>query len=49
VGANPVCILVPCHRVGDGSPALAWGSTQAPPLAHEGSAALPLFTEGATL
>ena len=53
VGANPVCILVPCHRVvgADGSlRGFAWGlDMKRRLLAHEGSAALPLFADaGAT-
>jgi len=47
VGANPICILIPCHRVvgGDGSlRGFAWGlDLKRRLLAHEGSAALPLF------
>ena len=49
VGANPICILVPCHRVvgADGSlRGFAWGlDMKRRLLAHEGSAALPLFSE----
>jgi len=49
VGANPVCILVPCHRVvaADGSlRGYAWGlDLKRRLLAHEGSAALPLFAD----
>jgi O-6-methylguanine DNA methyltransferase len=47
VGANPVCVLVPCHRVvgADGSlRGFAWGlELKRRLLAHEGSAVLPLF------
>jgi O-6-methylguanine DNA methyltransferase len=47
VGANPICILVPCHRVvgADGTlRGFAWGlDLKRRLLAHEGSAALPLF------
>jgi O-6-methylguanine DNA methyltransferase len=47
VAANPVCILVPCHRVVgvDGSlKGFAWGlALKRRLLAHEGCAALPLF------
>jgi methylated-DNA-[protein]-cysteine S-methyltransferase len=50
VGANPICILVPCHRVvgADGSlRGFAWGlDLKRRLLAHEGSAALPLFEPG---
>ena len=49
VGANPVCILVPCHRVvgSDGSlRGFAWGlDLKRRLLAHEGSAALSLFAD----
>ena len=49
VGANPVCILVPCHRVvgADGSlRGFAWGlDLKRRLLAHEGSAALSLFAD----
>jgi O-6-methylguanine DNA methyltransferase len=49
VGANPVCVLVPCHRVvgADGSlRGFAWGlELKRRLLAHEGSAALPLFAD----
>jgi O-6-methylguanine DNA methyltransferase len=49
VAANPVCILVPCHRVvaTDGSlRGFAWGlDLKRRLLAHEGRAALPLFAE----
>jgi methylated-DNA-[protein]-cysteine S-methyltransferase len=47
VGANPACVLVPCHRVvaADGSlRGFAWGlDLKRQLLAHEGSAALSLF------
>lgn len=47
IGANPICILVPCHRVlaADGSlRGFAWGlELKRRLLAHEGSAALSLF------
>ncbi len=47
VAANPVCVLVPCHRVvaADGSlRGYAWGlDLKRRLLAHEGRAALPLF------
>ena len=47
IGANPACILVPCHRViaADGSlRGFAWGlELKRRLLAHEGSAALSLF------
>lgn len=47
VAANPVCILLPCHRVlgADGSlRGFAWGlDLKRRLLAHEGSVALPLF------
>jgi len=47
VAANPVCILVPCHRVvgADGTlRGFAWGlDLKRRLLAHEGWAALPLF------
>jgi O-6-methylguanine DNA methyltransferase len=47
VGANPFCILVPCHRVvaADGSlRGFAWGlELKRRLLAHEGSGALSLF------
>ncbi len=47
VAANPVCVLVPCHRVvgADGSlKGFAWGlALKRRLLAHEGGAALPLF------
>jgi O-6-methylguanine DNA methyltransferase len=49
IGANPACILVPCHRVlgADGSlRGFAWGlDLKRRLLAHEGSGALSLFTE----
>jgi O-6-methylguanine DNA methyltransferase len=49
IGANPVCILVPCHRVlaADGSlRGFRWGlELKRRLLAHEGSAALSLFAE----
>lgn len=49
IGANPICILVPCHRViaADGSlRGFAWGlELKRRLLAHEGSAPLVLFTE----
>lgn len=49
VGANPVCILVPCHRVvaADGSlRGFAWGlDLKRRLLAHEGSGALSLFAD----
>lgn len=49
VGANPVCILVPCHRVvaADGSlRGFAWGlDLKRRLLAHEGSRALSLFAD----
>ena len=49
VGANPVCILIPCHRVvgADGSlRGFAWGlDLKRRLLAHEGSGALSLFEE----
>jgi O-6-methylguanine DNA methyltransferase len=49
VGANRVCILVPCHRVvgADGSlRGFAWGlDLKCRLLAHEGSAALHLFED----
>lgn len=49
VGANPVCVLVPCHRVvaADGSlRGFAWGlDLKRRLLAHEGSGALVLFEE----
>jgi O-6-methylguanine DNA methyltransferase len=49
IAANPVCILVPCHRVvgADGSlRGFAWGlDLKRRLLSHEGSAALPLFAE----
>ena len=47
VAANPVCILIPCHRVlgADGSlKGFAWGlDLKRRLLAHEGRATLPLF------
>ena len=47
VGANPVCILVPCHRVvgaDGGLRGFAWGlDFKRRLLAHEGSGALSLF------
>ena len=47
IAANPVCILVPCHRIvgADGSlRGFAWGlDLKRRLLAHEGSAALSLF------
>lgn len=47
IGANPACVLVPCHRVvaADGSlRGFAWGlELKRRLLAHEGSAALSLF------
>lgn len=49
IGANPACVLVPCHRVvaADGSlRGFAWGlELKRRLLAHEGSAALSLFAE----
>ena len=49
VGANPICILTPCHRVVGADGALRgfrWGlDLKRRLLAHEGSAALPLFAE----
>jgi methylated-DNA-[protein]-cysteine S-methyltransferase len=52
VGANPNCILVPCHRVlaADGSlRGFAWGlDLKRRLLAHEGSAALSLFSAAAS-
>ena len=49
VAANPVCVLVPCHRVvaADGSlRGFAWGlDLKRRLLAHEGSGALSLFPE----
>lgn len=49
IGANPLCILVPCHRVlaADGSlRGFAWGlELKRRLLAHEGSGALSLFAE----
>jgi O-6-methylguanine DNA methyltransferase len=52
VAANPICILVPCHRVvgADGSlRGFAWGlDLKRRLLAHEGSAALSLFAEEQT-
>lgn len=52
IGANPICILVPCHRVlaADGSlRGFAWGQEfKRRLLAHEESAALSLFAEAAT-
>ncbi len=51
VGANPACVLVPCHRVvaADGSlRGFAWGlDLKRRLLAHEGSAALSLFGDAA--
>ena len=51
VGANPVCMLVPCHRVvgADGSlRGFAWGlHLKRRLLAHEGSGALSLFADAA--
>jgi O-6-methylguanine DNA methyltransferase len=53
VAANPVCILVPCHRVvaSDGSlRGFAWGlDLKRRLLAHEGRGALSLFAEGPAL
>lgn len=47
IAANPICVLVPCHRVvaSDGSlRGFAWGlDLKRRLLAHEGSAALSLF------
>lgn len=47
VAANPVCILIPCHRVLGADGALkgfAWGlDLKRRLLAHEGRATLPLF------
>jgi O-6-methylguanine DNA methyltransferase len=47
VGANPVCVLVPCHRVvgADGTlKGFRWGlELKRRLLAHEGSSALSLF------
>jgi methylated-DNA-[protein]-cysteine S-methyltransferase len=47
IGANPVCVLVPCHRVvgADGSlRGFAWGlDLKRRLLAHEGTGALSLF------
>ena len=49
VGANPFCVLVPCHRVvaADGSlRGFAWGlDLKRRLLAHEGSGALSLFAD----
>jgi O-6-methylguanine DNA methyltransferase len=49
VGANPVCVLIPCHRVvgADGTlRGFAWGlDLKRRLLAHEGSGALALFAE----
>jgi len=51
VGANPICILTPCHRVVGADGALRgfrWGlDLKRRLLAHEGSAVLPLFAESA--
>jgi O-6-methylguanine DNA methyltransferase len=51
VGANPLCVLVPCHRVvgADGSlRGFAWGlDLKRRLLAHEGSAAMELFAGAA--
>jgi len=51
VGANPACVLVPCHRVvgADGSlRGFAWGlDLKRRLLAHEGSGALSLFADAA--
>lgn len=51
VGANPILILVPCHRVvgADGSlRGFAWGlDMKRRLLAHEGSATLTLFADSA--
>jgi methylated-DNA-[protein]-cysteine S-methyltransferase len=50
VAANPICILVPCHRVvgADGSlRGFAWGlDLKRRLLAHEGRGALSLFGDG---
>jgi O-6-methylguanine DNA methyltransferase len=50
VAANPLCVLVPCHRVvaADGSlRGFAWGlELKRRLLAHEGCGALPLFAGG---
>ena len=47
IGANPVCVLIPCHRVVGTDGALrgfAWGlDLKRRLLAHEGRAALSLF------
>jgi len=47
IGANPACVLIPCHRVvgADGSlRGFAWGlDLKRRLLTHEGNAALPLF------
>jgi len=52
VGANPLCILVPCHRVvgSDGSlRGFAWGlDFKRRLLAHEGRAGLSLFADHVT-
>lgn len=49
VGANPICVLIPCHRVvgADGSlRGFAWGlDLKRRLLAHEGKSALPLFAD----
>jgi methylated-DNA-[protein]-cysteine S-methyltransferase len=49
VAANPVCILIPCHRVVGADGALkgfAWGlDLKRRLLAHEGRATLPLLAE----
>jgi O-6-methylguanine DNA methyltransferase len=51
VAANPICVLVPCHRVvgADGSlRGFAWGlDLKRRLLAHEGSGALSLFADRA--
>jgi methylated-DNA-[protein]-cysteine S-methyltransferase len=50
IAANPLCIVVPCHRVvaADGSlRGFAWGlDLKRRLLAHEGCGALPLFAAG---
>ena len=52
VGANPVCILVPCHRVvalGGALRGFAWGlDLKRRLLEHEGAGSLPLFPEPGT-
>jgi methylated-DNA-[protein]-cysteine S-methyltransferase len=53
VGANPICVLIPCHRVmgADGSlRGYAWGlDLKRRLLAHEGSAAPSLFADLASI